>query len=49
MYNEDESELRMTMRGVIQNYNAMYMDPAIKMRQKDFVVVCVVDGYDKIP
>jgi len=49
MYNENEEELKLTMRGVIQNYNAMYMDPDIKMRQKDFIVVCVVDGLDKIP
>jgi hypothetical protein len=26
MYNENEAELQMTMRGVLQNYNAMYMD-----------------------
>lgn len=32
MYNEDESELKTTISGVLQNYNAMYMDPDVKMR-----------------
>ena len=32
MYNENEAELKITMQGVLQNYNAMYMDPQIKMR-----------------
>ena len=27
----------------------MAMDPDIKMRQEDMVVVCVCDGFDKIP
>ena len=33
MYNEDESELKTTISGVLQNYNAMYMDPDVKLRQ----------------
>jgi len=33
MYNEDESELKTTISGVLQNYNAMYMDNDVKMRQ----------------
>ena len=49
MYNEDESELKTTIEGVLQNYNAMYMDPDVKMRQKDMVVVLVCDGFDKVP
>ena len=32
MYNENEEELKYTMRGVLQNYNAMYLDPVTKMR-----------------
>ena len=32
MFNENEKELKITMQGVLQNYNAMYMDPDIKMR-----------------
>ena len=27
MYNENEEELKTTMKGVMQNYNAMYLDP----------------------
>ena len=49
MYNEDESELKTTISGVLQNYNAMYMDPNVNLRQQDFVVVLVCDGYERIP
>jgi len=49
MYNENEDELRMTISGVLQNYNVMWKDPDIKMRQHDLVVVLVCDGFDKIP
>ena len=49
MYNENESELKTTLEGVIQNYNVMYSDKKIGMRQQDIVVVCVCDGFDKIP
>ena len=49
MYNENEHEFKATLRGVLQNYNAMYMDPDIKMQQHDFIVVCIVDGYEAIP
>lgn len=48
MYNENESELKATMTGVLQNYNAMYKDPTLKMRQQDLIVVCVCDGFDRI-
>lgn len=49
MYNENEAELKATMTGVLQNYNAMYKDPDLKMRQQDLIVVCVCDGFDRIP
>lgn len=49
MYNENEAELKTTLEGVIQNYNVMYSDKKIAMRQQDIVVVCVCDGFDKIP
>ena len=49
MYNENENELKDTMTGVLQNYNIMFKDPDVKMRQHDLVVVCVCDGFDKIP
>jgi len=32
MYNEDESELKATLSGVLQNYNAMYMDEDLELR-----------------
>ena len=49
MYNETEAELKLTMQGVLQNYNAMHMDPSINMRQRDLIVVLICDGFDKIP
>ena len=49
MYNETEDELQATLTGVIQNYNAMFMDPDIKLKQQEFVVCLVCDGYDKVP
>jgi len=48
MYNEDEGLLQWTLRGIIQNYNAMYSNDELHMRQSDMVVVVVCDGYDKI-
>jgi hypothetical protein len=32
MYNEDETELKSTLSGVLQNYNAMYMDDDLELR-----------------
>jgi hypothetical protein len=32
MYNENEAELKMTISGVLQNYNIMHMDPKIGMK-----------------
>ncbi len=31
MYNENEEELRFTLRGLIQNYNILHTDPGVKM------------------
>ena len=33
MYNEDFSELQFTLKGIIQNYNVMALDPKMKMKQ----------------
>lgn len=49
MYNENESELKQTLSGVLQNYNAMYMDDDLELRQQEFVVCLVCDGFDNIP
>ena len=46
MYNENEEELRWTLKGLIQNYNIMHTDPDVKMSQQELVVCCVCDGYD---
>jgi len=47
-YNEYETELKFTLRGLIQNYNILYMDPDVKLQQQDMVVCCVCDGYEQI-
>ena len=49
MYNEDESELHTTLKGVLHNYNCMRHDRSTKFTKDDFLVVVVCDGYDKIP
>ena len=49
MYNEDESELQRTLRGLIHNYNTMRMDPKTKFTKDDFTIFVIVDGYDHIP
>jgi hypothetical protein len=46
MYNENEEELRFTLRGLIQNYNILHKDEAVRMGQQDMIVTCVCDGYD---
>ena len=47
MYNEEEELFKNTMRGVLQNYNAMYefKEPKEKLLPEDMFVCCVVDGY----
>ena len=49
MYNEDESELHTTLKGVLHNYNCMRHDKSAKFTKDDFLVVLVCDGYDRIP
>ena len=49
MYNEDENELRHTLRGCLHNYNTLKADPNSNFTKDDFLVVLVVDGYEKIP
>ena len=49
MYNEDVFEFKQTMRGVLQNFEAMCQDPQIKMKKNDFVLVLICDGIAKIP
>ena len=49
MYNEDEELFKVTLKGVIQNYNCLAMDKATKFTHTDMIVCLVCDGFDKIP
>ena len=49
MYNEDESELRTTLKGCLHNYNCLKSDAKTQFSKDDFLVALIVDGYDKIP
>lgn len=50
MYNEDEQELKNTLRGVVHNYNCFRAeDERYKLTKDDFTVVLICDGYDRIP
>jgi hypothetical protein len=49
MYNEDVAEFKFTMRGVLQNIEALCQDPKIQMKKNDVVVVLCCDGFEKIP
>ena len=49
MFNEDENELKRTLRGVIHNYNSLRLDKYTSFTKDDFFVLVVVDGYERIP
>ena len=49
MYNEDIYEFKQTMRGVMQNYEAMCQDQQVRMKKNDIIVVFLCDGFAKIP
>jgi len=49
MYNENEQELKNTLRGVLHNYNCLKNDPYCKFSKDDMLVMCIADGYDRIP
>jgi len=49
MYNEDENELKHTLKGCLHNYNCMKMDEKAKFTKDDFLVVVICDGYERIP
>ena len=49
MYNEDSSELKNTLRGLIHNYNCFRADPNFDLTKDDFLIFVVCDGYDRIP
>ena len=49
MYNEDEEELKLTLKGILQNYNAMRVEKNLNFCKEDLIVFCICDGYEKIP
>ena len=50
MYNEEEVELKATLKGLIHNYNCLRAEQDRYNLQKDDFLICIVcDGYDKIP
>ena len=51
MYNEDENELKTTLRGIVHNYNCFRAetDKHGDLTKDDFCVTIICDGYDRIP
>ena len=50
MYNENETELKSTLRGIVHNYNCFRAeDKKYGLTKDDFRVVIICDGYDRIP
>ena len=50
MYNEDEGELKNTLRGIVHNYNCFRAeDEKYGLTKDDFTVFIICDGYDRIP
>ena len=51
MYNEDENELKNTLRGIVHNYNCFRAEGDLykHLTKDDFCVMIICDGYDRIP
>ena len=50
MYNEEEVELKSTLRGLIHNYNCLRAEQdKYNCSKDDFLIFVVCDGYDRIP
>ena len=50
MYNEDEVELKNTLRGIVHNYNCFRAEnERYGLTKDDFCVTVICDGYDRIP
>ena len=49
MYNEDEIELKRTLRGLLHNYNCFRADKDANFTKDDFNIFILCDGYEKIP
>ena len=48
MYNEEESELKETLRGVMENYVELLKDKSLQFKEEDISVVLVCDGFDRL-
>lgn len=48
MYNENEQELKDTIKGLLENYNEMRNDRELNFKRDDMVVFLIADGYDKL-
>ena len=50
MYNENEQELKNTLRGIVHNYNCFRAeDQNFGLNKDDFCVALICDGYERIP
>ena len=49
MYNEHDSELKTTLKGIIHNYNCFRADKDYNIKKDDFSIFIICDGYDRIP
>ena len=49
MYNENEEELKTTLRGVIENYNKLKSDKELNFKKQDLLVFLICDGFERIP
>jgi hypothetical protein len=49
MYNENEQELKNTLKGVILNYNELRNDESLNFKKQDFLVFLICDGFENIP
>ena len=49
MYNEDESELKSTLAGVMENHERMRAEGVPGFGKNDLVIFVIADGYEKIP
>ena len=48
MFNEEEAELKTTLKGLLHNYNCLKLDKKHKFTKDDFLVVVICDGYDNL-
>jgi len=49
MYNENENELKDTLRGVLHNYNELRNDSELGFKKEDLIVFLIADGFERLP